>query len=154
MTAATLQSRTAKDLAQLARQNGITGWHSMRKDELVTQLVRIASKRTLSTSGENGTAATNGNTRKTNPRVQRKIDQLKRKLANAKNIALAQPEQPAAPPKRTGWSSWCETRIGCTPSGNFPSAASTAHKRRWARIGTRHTPSCGFSAWKTQACRA
>ena len=99
MTAATLQSRTAKDLAQLARQNGITGWHSMRKDELVTQLVRLASKRTLSTNGENGTAATNGNTRKTNPRVQRKIDQLKRKLANAKNIALAQPEQPAATPK-------------------------------------------------------
>jgi len=99
MTAATLRSHTAKDLAQMARQNGIAGWHSMRKDELVKQLVQLARKRSLrknGSNGANGNAATNGIARKTNPRVQQKIDQLKRKLANAKNLAKSYPDQPAS----------------------------------------------------------
>lgn len=93
MTAATLRSRTAKDLAQMARQNGIPGWHSMRKEELVTQLVKLARKRTLTSNGTNGSSEAsteNGVSPKpTNPRVQQKIDQLKRKLANAKNLAVS-----------------------------------------------------------------
>ncbi len=99
MTAATLRSHTAKDLAQMARQNGIPGWHSMRKDELVKQLVRLARKRSLFKNGTNGSAATNGNAKKSNPRVQKKIDQLKRKLASAKNLAMSSPEQPQATSK-------------------------------------------------------
>jgi len=35
MTHATLRTYTAKDLAQMARQRGVAGWHSMRKDELI-----------------------------------------------------------------------------------------------------------------------
>ena len=94
MTAATLRTHTAKDLAQMARQHGIPGWHSMRKEELVTELVRLARKRARSNNGanglsSNGSSATNVNTRKSNPRVQQKIDQLKRKLASAKNLALS-----------------------------------------------------------------
>ncbi len=87
MTAATLRSRTAKDLAQIARQNGVTGWHSMRKEELINTLVRLARRRTLS-KGE-GPPSTNGNSnsRKSNPRIQQKIDNLKRKMANAKNLS-------------------------------------------------------------------
>lgn len=98
MTAATLRSHTAKDLAQMARQHGIPGWHSMRKEELVTELVRLARKRSLSSppNGSNGSA--NGTGKKPNPRVQQKIDQLKRKLANAKNLALSTPEQSTASP--------------------------------------------------------
>lgn len=88
MTAATLRSHTAKDLAQMARQNGISGWHSMRKEELVSALVRISRKRSL----VEGSEKKNGNTvvglqRKANPRIQKKIDQLKRKLAGVKNLA-------------------------------------------------------------------
>lgn len=104
MTAATLRSHTAKDLAQMARLNGISGWHSMRKDELVTQLVRLARKNGLSRNGlskndANGSTVTNNSPKTTNPRVQQKIDQLRRKLANAKNIAMSAPEQPTAAPK-------------------------------------------------------
>ncbi len=95
MTAAALRSRTAKDLAQLARQNGVSGWHSMRKEELVNELVRLARKRTLTKNVPNGTPTANGNGRKTNPRVQQKIDQLRRKMANAKNLALSSSEQGA-----------------------------------------------------------
>jgi len=85
MTAAKLRSHTAKDLAQMARQNGVTGWHSMRKEELVTTLVKLARNRTLSKS--NGNEPIDVGARITNPRVQQKIDQLKRKLASAKNLA-------------------------------------------------------------------
>ena len=42
ITAANLKSRTVKDLAQLAREYGVPGWHSMRKDQLVSALVRVA----------------------------------------------------------------------------------------------------------------
>lgn len=43
MTAAALRSRTAKDLAQMARQNGVAGWHSMKKEELIDALVVIGA---------------------------------------------------------------------------------------------------------------
>lgn len=45
MTAATLRSYTCKDLAQMARSEGVTGWHSMRKDELITALVRVTRRK-------------------------------------------------------------------------------------------------------------
>jgi hypothetical protein len=40
MTAASLRNYSCKDLAQMARSQGLPGWHSMRKDELVRALVR------------------------------------------------------------------------------------------------------------------
>lgn len=45
MTAASLRNRTCKDLARLARSQGLPGWHSMRKDELVRALVNHARRR-------------------------------------------------------------------------------------------------------------
>ena len=89
MTAATLRSYTAKDLAQMARQHGVTGWHSMRKEELVAELLRLARTQPLSQNTPSTNTPALGKARKTNPRVQQKIDLLKRKLANAKNIALS-----------------------------------------------------------------
>ncbi len=41
MTATTLRSYTLKDLAQLAKQRGVNGWHSMRKDQLVRAIMRV-----------------------------------------------------------------------------------------------------------------
>ena len=35
MTPASLQTCTQKDLAQMARQGGVRGWHSMKKDQLI-----------------------------------------------------------------------------------------------------------------------
>lgn len=42
MTSASLNSRTAKDLAEMARKRGVNGWHSMRKEQLVRALLRLA----------------------------------------------------------------------------------------------------------------
>jgi hypothetical protein len=55
MTAATLRNQSCKDLAQLARQQGLAGWHSMRKDELVRALLNHARRKPKTqTSGGDG----------------------------------------------------------------------------------------------------
>ena len=96
MTAATLRSHTARDLAHMARQNGVAGWHSMRKEELVRALVKLARKRALITGGANGsgegkksTSTTNSDKTKTDPQALVRINQLQRKLAAIKNLAYS-----------------------------------------------------------------
>lgn len=51
MTAATLRGLTCKDLAKLAKKDGVAGWHAMRKEELVKALVK-ASRRKSRNSGQ------------------------------------------------------------------------------------------------------
>lgn len=88
MTAATLRSRTAKDLAQMARQNGVAGWHSMKKEELVGALMLIARKRNLeyrpAMSSDSSTA---NSISQSPPHVRRRLEQLHEKLATLKNLA-------------------------------------------------------------------
>lgn len=69
MTAEKLRDRSCKDLATLARQQGISGWHAMRKDQLIHALVRLARKKSATTSNgrtghrpSNVKASTNGKT--------------------------------------------------------------------------------------------
>jgi hypothetical protein len=45
MTAASLKEKPVRDLARLAKQHGVAGWHSMRKDQLIRALVRKARAR-------------------------------------------------------------------------------------------------------------
>lgn len=45
MTAQELRNRTLKDLGRLARQQGVAGWHAMRKDDLVKALSRLLSRK-------------------------------------------------------------------------------------------------------------
>lgn len=119
MTAATLRSHTCKDLAQMAKQHGVPGWHSMRKDQLIKALLKTAKQeragksrgrsrsRTGSPNG-NGTtksgrhplAGKNGQGKSaakaknsSNPRIQKKIYQLQAKLERAKNLAAAEIER-------------------------------------------------------------
>ena len=89
MTAATLRSYTAKDLAQMARQGGVTGWHSMRKEELIRALMRVAQRRTAvrSHAAHNGAGrpaagnSTHSAVRRVDPQAKRKINQIQDKLA-------------------------------------------------------------------------
>ncbi len=64
ITAATLRTRTVKDLAAIAKGEGVSGWHSMRKEQLVKAILKLAKKeaqanknsgkRTGLTGGKNG----------------------------------------------------------------------------------------------------
>ncbi len=44
MTKDKLQGRTKKELADMARKQGISGWHGMRKEELIAALNKAATK--------------------------------------------------------------------------------------------------------------
>lgn len=108
MSAATLRSHTAKDLAQMARQSGVPGWHSMRKEELVAALVRLSRKHSSSSgrvdrlNGQQkiGTTTKGQPTPKnTSPQVRRKIELLQRKLASIKNLSHQSKDIKTANPK-------------------------------------------------------
>ena len=47
MTTASLREKPVRDLARLAKQHGVTGWHSMRKDQLIRALVKKAKSKTV-----------------------------------------------------------------------------------------------------------
>ncbi|WP_428303667.1 DUF4912 domain-containing protein [Lacipirellula sp.] len=103
MTAATLRSLTAKDLAQMARERGVAGWHSMRKEELIGALVRAAKRRAsaeakLARAGE-GRRADAAEPVGLQPRrdslAQRKLSQLQDKLAQGRNLSSATPDAAA-----------------------------------------------------------
>jgi hypothetical protein len=51
MTASTLRDYSCKDLAQMAKSEGLPGWHSMRKDELVRALANHARRKQRSRGG-------------------------------------------------------------------------------------------------------
>jgi hypothetical protein len=57
ITAASLKEYTCKDLAQMAKQRGIAGWHSMRKDELIRALVRKSRSSGAAASRRNGASS-------------------------------------------------------------------------------------------------
>ncbi|QDS99694.1 DUF4912 domain-containing protein [Adhaeretor mobilis] len=84
MTASSLRSYTAKDLAQMAREKGVSGWHSMRKEQLVKALIQQGGSR--SRNGSPKQVRTNGKTSQTSAKALFKINQLQQKLATIKNL--------------------------------------------------------------------
>ena len=86
MTAATLRSFTAKDLTKMARERGVAGWHSMRKEELIRALIRKARRRADAGANLPPHAAAHRNGA-VNPQVKRRISQLQHKLAMVRNLA-------------------------------------------------------------------
>jgi hypothetical protein len=115
MTAESLSNKSVKDLGQMAKRQGIHGWHTMRKEELIKALVRRARAK----AAQNGHSGTNGHAKplprrattsqapaaskngqshnghahaapvkKRNPQVLRKLAEAKAKLAREKDLAL------------------------------------------------------------------
>jgi len=63
ITAASLKEYTAKDLGQMAKRRGISGWHAMRKDELVKALVKVAKAKPSSKNGSSKAEASKAGTK-------------------------------------------------------------------------------------------
>lgn len=109
MTVAQLKTRTAKDLAVLAKRKGIAGWHAMRKEELIQALAKIirteashakkAGANGHSASAVNGKTpplkkgvkvATNGHAPgKAKPRNERRLHQIKAQMTQLKDLSHA-----------------------------------------------------------------
>jgi hypothetical protein len=108
ITASSLKARTVKDLARMARRKRIAGWHSMRKDDLVKALVRVAKSEAAREAKQNsraskrpGKATASNHTgkaqqysghsksaRRAKPvRCEKRLNQIKAKLARSKDLA-------------------------------------------------------------------
>jgi hypothetical protein len=56
LTTASLKEKPVRDLARMAKQHGVAGWHSMRKDQLIKALIRKAKARRPVTDATPSTA--------------------------------------------------------------------------------------------------
>ncbi|MEL7497939.1 MAG: DUF4912 domain-containing protein [Planctomycetota bacterium] len=113
ITAASLKTQTSKDLAQLAKKKGVQGWHSMRKEQLIKALLKVAknkekknAKSTTKTTASKTTkrATKAGVTTKTTAReksrtakpkkesksaIALKLQRERQRKENLKNLSLA-----------------------------------------------------------------
>ena len=116
MTSASLKEKPVRDLARLAKQHGVAGWHAMRKDQLIRALVRKARSRrpvvaaarssTITMRAGGGNRRTVGQTSSTalqavgttsslpravappqDPAVVLRLQQARERLLKAKNLA-------------------------------------------------------------------
>ena len=92
MTSASLKDKRVRDLARLAKQHGVAGWHSMRKDQLIKALVRKA-RGGLADPGESiSPAARRVAVAEPDPAVASRIAEARDRLERAKSLAT-RPEQ-------------------------------------------------------------
>jgi len=91
MTAASLREKPVRDLARLAKQQGVQGWHAMRKDQLIRALVQKAKSKLGGAAP--ATRAVREAARRTPAGVQcdperaRRIAEVRERLAKAKDLA-------------------------------------------------------------------
>ncbi|MCA9196625.1 MAG: DUF4912 domain-containing protein [Planctomycetales bacterium] len=110
ITAASLKEHTSKDLAQIAKKRGISGWHSMRKADLIKAIVRDEKK----SSASNGSKAKSAGSRKKtapaakarrskaseatkkpqNTRVSRQLQRAHQEREQLKDLSKTSPAQP------------------------------------------------------------
>jgi len=95
MTAASLKDKPVRDLARLAKRQGVPGWHAMRKDELIRALVRKAKS---AKRGDGNKVDVAASTRDTVARdaarsalVAQRIADARERLARAKSL-VSRPE--------------------------------------------------------------
>lgn len=121
ITEAKLRSESAKDLAQMAKSKGVQGWHAMRKEELIKELLKLAKRKatakkksaakssttTASPSAKSTrsskslrsgskTAPPKKKAKPTNPRIVGKIRNIQKRRFEAKDIAFFREQMSAS----------------------------------------------------------
>ena len=109
ITAARLKTRTVKDLAAMAKRKRVPGWHSMRKDELIKALVKLAKSQRATAAPKSDSRGKKRPAKATStksaakprrssgrskaagkakpPRSEERLNQIKAKLARCKDLA-------------------------------------------------------------------
>ncbi len=100
MTASSLRDYSCKDLAQMAKSEGLPGWHSMRKEELVRALVNHARRKqkTRGSGQTNGGAsriadhfdAECADKRRSSLETEEQLHQLRERLSGRRQLAAVQ----------------------------------------------------------------
>jgi hypothetical protein len=92
MTAAALKQLPYRDLTQLARSQGVAGWHSMRKDELVLALLKQAKHRRRISPGAESRGIVNGTARQRQAAtVHDRLSQMQAKMESGKILCSNNP---------------------------------------------------------------
>ena len=94
MTTASLKEKPVRDLARLAKQHGVAGWHAMRKDQLIKALVRKARTRAAVPAASRGIPAV-GDARRDAPAAigereaaaAARLQEARDRMTRAKNLA-------------------------------------------------------------------
>jgi hypothetical protein len=95
MTASSLRNRRCRDLAQMAKSQGVAGWHSMRKEELVRALVKQARDRQRVGRGRTTSSTGSGSVRqaaalgRSNSQAEQQLIQLRARRQANKSLSLA-----------------------------------------------------------------
>jgi hypothetical protein len=94
MTSASLKDKRVRDLARLAKQHGVAGWHSMRKDQLIKALVRKARGGLPDAAAEHPAVRRAGASAAptVDPAVAQRIAEARERLERAKSL-VTRPEQ-------------------------------------------------------------
>ncbi len=90
MTLSTLRGYKYKDLAQMAKSEGVVGWHAMRKEELIRALVNRTRRKQKPTNGRSSKLnenLTHSKGARAKNQVQKRIDQLHARLEAARNLS-------------------------------------------------------------------
>ena len=105
ITAATLRARTAKELASMAKRKLVPGWHSMRKEELVSALLKQAraeSRNGKPKSGKSGSAdgrakaakaSSRAKTARRKVQLEERLREIRQRIAESKDLALKAEKQ-------------------------------------------------------------
>ncbi|MDB2686403.1 DUF4912 domain-containing protein [Mariniblastus sp.] len=100
ITAASLNAQKSKELAQLAKENGVSGWHSMKKSDLIKALLKVARNGQRRSTAKKSVRATAVKTqaKTAKPRVAKalasessialKLRREREQQENLKNLAL------------------------------------------------------------------
>lgn len=130
MTAETLNSYSAKDLAEMAKNRRVPGWHSMRKDQLIKALLKAVRIKSNKSKAQAAASATNGSRKmntparpaaaKSAPAAASRSTVAGRSIASSQAAASAKPSSslPAAKPTAP------------SVNGNRPAAARPAAAAR------------------------
>ena len=100
ITAASLNAQKSKELAQLAKKRGVTGWHSMKKGDLVKALLKVArneQRQSVAKKSVKCSTATKSKSAKTNTAkavasestIALKLRREREQQENLKNLAIA-----------------------------------------------------------------
>ena len=95
-TAAALKTQTVRDLGKLADKLGVPGWRSMRKDELVRSLVRVAKQKAAKRNGTKRSSAANSAKTKEKASRSEAVAKSKPAAARQKSAKSAKPKNPRA----------------------------------------------------------